>query len=135
MEITSFASGLGRDTGCRLVSFTGAVWVGLVRSTRGITVSVSDSFRVLEFEFITICFPNDILWSLKHLRTQIDYIHEVSEYILVFYWLKLNRVEATRSAGAGDLFFNMLWPKCVYFCPVLTHFQCIYDQMCVFTSK
>ena len=22
-----------------------------------------------------ICFPNDILWSLKHVRTQIDYIH------------------------------------------------------------
>ena len=28
-------------------------------------------------------------------------------------------------AGAGYLFFTMFWPKCVYFCPFLTHFRCI----------
>ena len=35
----------------------------------------SRTFSCFSIEFMPICFPNDILWSLKHVRTQIDYIH------------------------------------------------------------
>ena len=55
----SLASVPGEETGIDSLSVTGPGAVCSVRSTRGITVSVS----VLEIEFITICFPNDILWS------------------------------------------------------------------------
>ena len=60
------------------------------------------------------------LWSLKHLRTQIDYIHTFSEHIPVFYWLELNGVEATRPAGAIETFlhiFGVFVTKCVYLRP------------------
>ena len=60
LDWNSQAPGPGEETGLGSLSVPGAVGVGSVRSTRGITVSVSDSFRVLEIEFITICFPNDI---------------------------------------------------------------------------
>ena len=60
VDWNSLASGPGEETGLDSLSVPGAGAVCSVRSTRGITVSVSDSFRVLEIEFITICFPNDI---------------------------------------------------------------------------
>ena len=60
LDWNSHAPGPGEETGLGSLIVTGAVAVCSVRSTRGITVSVSDSFRVLEIEFITICFPNDI---------------------------------------------------------------------------
>ena len=61
LDWNSQAPGPGEETGLDSLSVPGAVAVCSVRSTRGITVSVSDSFRVLEIEFITIiCFPNDI---------------------------------------------------------------------------
>ena len=44
-------------------------WFGQV-----FTGLASDSFRLFRFNSF-LCFQNDILWSLKHLRTQIDYIH------------------------------------------------------------
>ena len=62
LEITSFHSpeASGRGTACRLVSPREPL--GLVRS--GLHGdSQSRSQTVLEIEFITICFPNDILWS------------------------------------------------------------------------
>ena len=42
----SLASDPGEETGIDSLSVTGAVGVGSVRSTRGITVSVSDSFSL-----------------------------------------------------------------------------------------
>ena len=51
---------LGRSTRCRL--YRSREPLGLVRS--GLHGdSRSRSQTVLEIEFITICFPNDILWS------------------------------------------------------------------------
>ena len=41
----SLASGPGEETGIDSLSVPGAGALGSVRSTRGITVSVSDSFR------------------------------------------------------------------------------------------
>ena len=43
--IFSLASVPGEETGLDSLSLPGAVGVGSVRSSRGITVSVSDSFR------------------------------------------------------------------------------------------
>ena len=62
LEITSFHSpeASGGGTACRF--YRSREPLGLVRS--GLHGdSRSRSQTVLEIEFITICFPNDILWS------------------------------------------------------------------------
>ena len=62
LEITSFHSpeASGGGTACRFISpreLEQLVPSGLHRDSR------SRSQTVLEIDFITICFPNDILWS------------------------------------------------------------------------
>ena len=64
LDWNSHAPGPGEETGIDSLSVPGPVGVGSVRSSRGFTVSVSDSFCFsFSIEFITICFPSDILWS------------------------------------------------------------------------
>ena len=60
LDWNSHAPGPGEETGLGSLSVPGAGAVCSVRSTRD---SRSRSQTVLEIEFITICFPNDILWS------------------------------------------------------------------------
>ena len=36
-------------------------------------------------EFISICFPNDILWSIKHLRSKLEYTQTgLRTYMIIF---------------------------------------------------
>ena len=59
LDWNSHAPGPGAETGLGSLSVPGAVGVGSVRSSRGFTVSVSDSFSLFRLNS-SLCFPNHI---------------------------------------------------------------------------
>ena len=108
--------------------------VGSVRSTRGITVSVSDSLRGFrDWIHYYYSFPKWYIMVIKASQDPNWLIHEVLLVINLGFTLSLDSLKPhvwPEWLKLSQYFDDLSAQMCIF----IAHFRCICDQMCIFVQ-